>query len=65
MQGFPVYNTIVFGIQAIFYFLWDHYANPDYTENRIPLKPALGGVGWGWGGGRGLRMQPRKLHSCI
>ena len=28
----------------IFYFLWDHWAYPGYFENRIPLKPALGGV---------------------
>ena len=33
-------------------------AHPDYFENRIPLKPALGE---GWGGG----VQPRKLQCCI
>ena len=32
---------------------WDHLANSDYIENRIPLKLVL------------RRMQPRKLHSCI
>ena len=25
-------------------FVCDHWAHPDYIENRIPLKPALGGV---------------------
>ena len=28
-------------VQVIYYFLWLH---PGYFENRIPLKPALGGV---------------------
>ena len=36
------YITIV---QVIFYFLWDHLAHPGYFENRISLKPALGGGG--------------------
>ena len=31
-------------VQIIFYFLWDHWANPGYFEIRIPLKPALGSV---------------------
>ena len=31
-------------VQVLFYFLWAHYAYPGYVENRIPLKPALGGV---------------------
>ena len=31
-------------VQAVFYFLWDHWAHPGDFENRIPLKPALGGV---------------------
>ena len=31
-------------VQIIFYFLWDHWAHPGYFENRIPLKPVLGGV---------------------
>ena len=25
-------------------FLWDHWAHSGYFENKIPLKPALGGV---------------------
>ena len=37
----PPYIIIV---QVIFYLLWDHLAHPCYFENRIPLKPALGGV---------------------
>ena len=31
-------------VQVMFYFFWDHWANPGYFENRIPLKPALGAV---------------------
>ena len=30
-------------VQVIVYF-WVHWAHPSYFENRIPLKPALGGV---------------------
>ena len=37
-------------VQVIFYFLWDHWAHPDYFENRIPLRG---------------RIQPRKLQYCI
>ena len=33
-----------FIVQVIFYFLWDHRADSGYSENRIPLKPALGCV---------------------
>ena len=33
-----------FIVQVIFYFLWEHWAHPGYFENRILLKPALGGV---------------------
>ena len=33
-----------FIVQVIFYFLWEHWAHPSYFENRILLKPALGGV---------------------
>ena len=29
---------------VILYFLWDHWAHHGYFENRISLKPALGGV---------------------
>ena len=28
----------------IFYFLWDHWAHSGYFENRILLKPLLGGI---------------------
>ena len=35
-------------------------SDPGYFENRIPLRPTLGG----WGGG-GRRMKPRKLHCYI
>ena len=40
--------------QVIFYFLQDHWAHPGYMyfENRILLKPELGGGGWS--GGRGV-----------
>ena len=31
-------------VQVMFYFLWDNRVHPGYFENRIPLKPALGGV---------------------
>ena len=31
-------------VQVIFYFLRGHWAHPGYFENRIPLKPALGGA---------------------
>ena len=29
---------------SYFYFFWDHWAHPGYFENRMPFKPALGGV---------------------
>ena len=50
--------------QVIFYFLWDHWVHPGYFENRIPLKPILGGR-WGRGGGGGKRLQLRQLQCCI
>ena len=31
-------------VQVIFHFLRDHRAYPGYFGNRIPIKPALGGV---------------------
>ena len=31
-------------VQALFDFLWDHWAHPGYFENWIPLKPVLGGI---------------------
>ena len=35
-------SPYIITVQVILYFLWDHWANPGYFENRIPLKPALG-----------------------
>ena len=36
--------TYIIIVQVIFYFLWDYCVHPGYFKNRIPLKPALGGV---------------------
>ena len=38
------YSVLYIIVQVIFYFLWDHWAHPGCFENRIPLKPALGGI---------------------
>ena len=40
----PCGSPYIIVVQVIFYFPWDHWAHPGYFENRIPLKPALGGV---------------------
>ena len=42
VQSFFKVQIII--VQVIFHFLWDHWAHPGYFKNRIPLKPALGGV---------------------
>ena len=36
----PFYDEVKF-VSSCF---WDHWAHPGYFENRIPLKPALGGA---------------------
>ena len=37
-------SQYIIKVQVKFYFLWDHWALTGYFENRIPVKPALGGV---------------------
>ena len=42
--------------------LWDHWAYPDYFENRIPLNPTLGKRGRGGGWGAYAVLQSKVLH---
>ena len=49
-------------MQVIFYFLWDHWANPACFENRIPVKPELGGGGGKGGRGAYAASQTIVLH---
>ena len=48
VKGLPVHHPSA----GYIYFFWHHLAHPDFFENRIPLKPALGVGVWGWGAGR-------------
>ena len=58
----------VFHRSADYIFIFIGIIEPILLENRIPLKPKLGGGrgggGVGWGAGLGT-LRPRKLHWCI
>ena len=48
-------------VQVIFYFLWDHWAHPDYLKIKFCL-PGVGGEGGGGGMGAYVATQTTVLH---